>query len=300
MYLDSAVIIGLGSLGSHIALEVARKTGKIILVDNEIVQAKNLDLSLFRPWHIGKWKSDSIAQIIRECISKDKIIKPSFGIFKGEDYWKKVYGFVIDCSDTFVNLNSTVDIKLYITGRDLIIDMRNDKTYHEWVSKGRYTSRVTINDMIYISKLFGDFLSQISFDEITSFDDVLTIYLDSRVDNIRDEMMKIQKPNKYEMRNMMKNEKFEEEHQAEKMIGNLRIEAPKLLNMSQTNNLKIVVREHGVNRIRLSKRDIKSKDHLYNILLNLVRKVNYSRSLLATRKTNEGIEVHIIKTQGGA
>ncbi len=48
-------VVGLGSLGSHVAAELSNVCNELILVDHDVVEAKNIEKSTYRVEHIGMY-----------------------------------------------------------------------------------------------------------------------------------------------------------------------------------------------------------------------------------------------------
>lgn len=60
-------ICGLGGLGSNIAISLARAgVGKLILIDFDQVDITNLHRQQYRPRQIGQYKTDALAETLRE------------------------------------------------------------------------------------------------------------------------------------------------------------------------------------------------------------------------------------------
>ena len=68
-------IVGLGSIGSVVTDLLVRhgvgieSPGRICLIDGDVVEARNLTSCLsYRPEHIGMFKVEAMAQIIKELV----------------------------------------------------------------------------------------------------------------------------------------------------------------------------------------------------------------------------------------
>lgn len=109
----TALIAGLGGIGNWIALDLALLgVGTIILYDDDIIEASNLNRTLFKLNQIGKPKVVAVKELISER-RKDTIVitfNEKFTIdnlskFEGLDYF-------FDCTDTSKLKDSIRDYKL--------------------------------------------------------------------------------------------------------------------------------------------------------------------------------------------
>ena len=142
----SAVVVGLGGIGSWIALNLAMTgLGTLILYDNDKVEASNLNRTLFKLSHIGQAKTKAVKELISER-RKDTIVITIQELFSVE-HLKKLEGidFIFDCSDSIKIKDSLAQVKTrprYIKlGYDgfegtLCVD---DFTSGQWGSDSSYT-----------------------------------------------------------------------------------------------------------------------------------------------------------------
>jgi len=97
----SAIVVGLGGIGNWIALDLALiGLGTLILFDNDIVEASNLNRTLFKLSHIGKPKVSAVKELISER-RKDTIVITNEELFTTEQLQKlEGIDWIFDCSDT--------------------------------------------------------------------------------------------------------------------------------------------------------------------------------------------------------
>lgn len=96
----SAVVVGLGGIGNWVALDLALLgLSNLILYDNDIVEASNLNRTLFKLSHIGKPKVTAVKELISER-RKDTIVITNKELFT-IDQLQKLEGidWIFDCSD---------------------------------------------------------------------------------------------------------------------------------------------------------------------------------------------------------
>lgn len=108
----SAVVIGLGGIGSWVALNLAMTgLGTLILYDNDKIEPSNLNRTLFKLSHINKPKVFAVKELISER-RKDTIVITNQELFTVE-HLKKLEGidFIFDCSDTTRIKDSIAQLK---------------------------------------------------------------------------------------------------------------------------------------------------------------------------------------------
>lgn len=114
----SAIVIGLGGIGSWIALDLALLgIGTLILIDPDTIESSNLNRTLYRLEDIGKKKTVAIQTLINERRS-DIIIKTIEDYFAIEHLDEYEVDYVFDCSDT---LNCRKKISEMITNSKALI-----------------------------------------------------------------------------------------------------------------------------------------------------------------------------------
>lgn len=141
-------VLGLGSLGGFVTETVSdlEATKKIILVDYDRVEERNLKNTIYRPRDVGRLKTDVLADIIQSKGEGDiEIVKLNveFEEFKIE---LPESDLVLDCRDFTYNRKDLIDARLYISARYLIVDCRKNVLYQKHY-EGRYTSILTKSDL---------------------------------------------------------------------------------------------------------------------------------------------------------
>lgn len=97
----SAVVIGLGGIGSWVAIDLALcGVGTLILYDTDTIEASNLNRTMFKLNQIGQLKTKAVKDLITER-RKDALIITNNELFTAE-HLQKLEGidYVFDCSDT--------------------------------------------------------------------------------------------------------------------------------------------------------------------------------------------------------
>lgn len=105
---QSALVIGLGGVGSWAALDLALLgMGTLILIDPDKVEASNLNRTLFKLTDIGRFKTHAVKDLICER-RPDCIVLTIEEYFNLEHFRKYEVSYVFDCTD---NLNSREILK---------------------------------------------------------------------------------------------------------------------------------------------------------------------------------------------
>lgn len=99
--LSSAIVIGLGGIGSWVAIDLALLgVGTVILFDDDVIEASNLNRTLFKLSHVGRPKTEAVKELIMER-RKDTLVvtyNDKFALDVIEKYRETEY--IFDCSDT--------------------------------------------------------------------------------------------------------------------------------------------------------------------------------------------------------
>jgi len=155
------IVIGLGGIGGHVAdiLGSLQHVDSIILFDDDIIELKNLNRTIYSYRHIGKYKVEAMSEIIssRNCgpivISINaKFNKETCDKLNSEDFniQRKIFS-VFDCRDDYFGdydlLNSLKFVYQYnlvraaYNGMSVTIDP-NPKDHPVW-GQGGYTENMS-------------------------------------------------------------------------------------------------------------------------------------------------------------
>lgn len=133
-------IIGLGTLGGFLAknLSELETTNELLLFDYDTVEQENIKNSIYLKRDIGKLKTKAICDYINSNaqihIRSEKFIEGKTNIPKQD--------LIIDCRDFTYNRNNLIDTRLYISGKELIIDCRKNVKYKKQ-HEGVYTIKLS-------------------------------------------------------------------------------------------------------------------------------------------------------------
>jgi len=138
-------VIGLGTLGGSLCKnisETAESIDELIIVDYDIVERKNIKNSIYKISQIGETKVDALTELIKDEI---RVIPLTMKYIEGKTPLPKC-DLVIDCRDVVCSRGNEIDVRLYITGKILIIDCRkNVKTTYDYA--GSYRHQISKNEL---------------------------------------------------------------------------------------------------------------------------------------------------------
>ena len=149
----TVAVIGLGTLGGFIADSLASLEGveKLIIVDHDTVEKKNLKNSIYRQIDIDLLKVDALEDIISSRFPEIIISKHEMRF----DEWTSTIpksDLVLDCRDYTYDRGSYIDARLYVSSRYLIVDCRKKVEYKKRVT-GKYIAELTKDDLKYASTM---------------------------------------------------------------------------------------------------------------------------------------------------
>ena len=149
MAYSSVCVIGLGTLGSFITNSISdiENIRKLILVDHDVVEQKNLSHSIYRQIDIETFKAEALADIISSKNDNIEIITITKKFIEGKTKIPKC-SLVLDCRDFTYNRQGSIDARLYISSRYLIVDCRKYVKYKKQ-TEGRYLINLTKDDLKY-------------------------------------------------------------------------------------------------------------------------------------------------------
>ena len=143
---ESALVIGLGGIGSWVALNLALLgVGTLVLVDPDTIEASNLNRTLYKLSDITRKKTEAIKELISER-RQDTIVLTIDGYFSPDMLDKYSVDYIFDCTDTLNTRDKLKDItfqgiytKCGYDGYSATISI-NDFESGSWGEGGSYTS----------------------------------------------------------------------------------------------------------------------------------------------------------------
>jgi molybdopterin/thiamine biosynthesis adenylyltransferase len=93
------VIVGVGALGSHLALFLRNVDAELVLVDFDRVEAKNLQSQLHTKMGLGKNKAAALQQTLKGLFGRDATAVPHKLVADNADALLTGAALVVDCLD---------------------------------------------------------------------------------------------------------------------------------------------------------------------------------------------------------
>jgi len=171
-------VVGIGSFGGFLARELAEQdpVKELILIDFDVVEEKNLENSIYRWRDVGKPKVEALARMIKALDADVEVTTLREKFLEGKTVIPKC-DLVIDCRDFTYDRKGGIDIRLYISGRHLIVDCRKRVNY-KVPQQGRYLLPVTKNDLKQASNFATSLIFSSSIYQQMDREVVLTLNLD--------------------------------------------------------------------------------------------------------------------------
>ena len=142
--IKKVTVLGLGTLGGFLCKHISELENirEIILVDNDVVERHNVVNSIYRYKDVGELKVNALADLLEDDISVTKInqkfIERKMNLPKSD--------LVIDCRDIVCERLGSIDLRIYLSQRILILDCRKIvRNIHEYA--GRYAINLTSNEI---------------------------------------------------------------------------------------------------------------------------------------------------------
>lgn len=143
---ESALVIGLGGIGSWIALNLALiGVGTLVLIDPDTIEPSNLNRTLYKLNDIGRKKTEALKELISER-RQDIIILDIPEYFSPELLDKYSTDYIFDCTDTLRTRGKLKEMnfqgiycKCGYDGYSATISI-NDFESGSWGEGGSYTS----------------------------------------------------------------------------------------------------------------------------------------------------------------
>ena len=138
-------VIGLGTLGGALCKNISamESIDELVIIDYDTIESKNVHNSVYNASHIGETKVDALKEIIEE----DVHVVPLIMKYKEGKTSIPECDLVVDCRDIVCDRGKEIDVRLYISGKILIIDCRkNVRTQYNYEgSYRRHLSKSELN-----------------------------------------------------------------------------------------------------------------------------------------------------------
>lgn len=141
-------VIGLGTLGGFLCKHISEfeTVKKLVIVDHDTVESRNVFRSIYDPQHIGEYKVDALADMIKNNVGDDiNVTKINTKYVEGTTDLPKS-DLVIDCRDVVCDRISEINVRFYISHKTLVIDCRKH-VKNPCVYNGSYSIELTKNEI---------------------------------------------------------------------------------------------------------------------------------------------------------
>lgn len=155
MVYKSVVIIGLGTLGGYTAEAIAdlEDVEKLVIIDHDIVEQKNLKNSIYRQIDIGSPKVEALKEILLNQHPDLEVWAFQAEYIEGRTKLPKE-DLVIDCRDFTYDRQSEIDARFYISSRYLMADFRKNVTYKQQQA-GKYILELSRSDLRHAASIIS-------------------------------------------------------------------------------------------------------------------------------------------------
>lgn len=185
MAYKNVVIIGLGTLGGFIAEAISNleSTEKLVIIDHDIVEKKNLINSIYRQIDLGSPKVEALKDILNNQNPDIEIWAFQTKYIEGVTKLIKE-DLVIDCRDFTYDRKKEIDARFYISSRYLMADFRKNVTYKERQA-GKYIMELTRNDLRHASSIVSMMIHSNTIESLIASQSVQKYELDyvKHIDN---------------------------------------------------------------------------------------------------------------------
>lgn len=120
---SKVAVIGLGTLGGFLCKHISEieEVRELVIIDHDMVEGRNVFKSIYTASQVGEYKVDALAELLKDDVTVTKINRR---YIEGKTSLP-LCDLIIDCRDVVCDRAGEIDVRLYITGRILIIDCRN-------------------------------------------------------------------------------------------------------------------------------------------------------------------------------
>ena len=145
--ISSVAVLGIGALGGFVADSISdiEELEKLIIVDEDVVETRNLRNSIYRSIDVGFYKVEALTDIIKSKKPELEIISINKKYYEGKTDLPEC-DLILDCRDYTYDRKSKINARLYMSSRYLIVDCRKNVIY-ESKTEGRYLTELNRDDL---------------------------------------------------------------------------------------------------------------------------------------------------------
>lgn len=137
-------LIGIGTIGGFLAKSISEldTTKNLLIIDYDTVELKNVKNSVYTKNDVGKLKVDALYEKIK---NNTNVMTMNVKFIEGSTKIPK-FELVIDCRDFTYEREDLIDVRLYISFRNLVIDCRKNVKFNN-KHEGKYIERLTKTEL---------------------------------------------------------------------------------------------------------------------------------------------------------
>ncbi len=261
--LQTVAIVGLGAVGSFLSkcLVANEKIKNLLLIDDDLVENKNLSKSIYKKNDVGDFKVNAAKKYIQNI---SDVNVETFLTKYNQELIVPDNGLMIDCRDNTDKFCKS-DCKVSVSGRRMILDCRrnsdsigNNGFYSEKISKVDLQNATSKISSVICNKLFPKFLKN-------------KIVYNVNMDNEIEDVFKIMKSSMSQ-----KDLIYEYDINVEKRIYGFSFISNHLLDKNKTNEITIFRMDNPLIKVVIQPNQLKNTYILCKLIWPLISIDDYN------------------------
>lgn len=280
-------VIGIGTLGGFLAknLSELETTNKLTLIDYDTVELENIKTSIYQKKDIGKLKTEAILDKLAGDVQVHTIsAKFIEGKTKIEDC-----DLILDCRDFTYERKSLIDVRLYISSRDLIVDCRKNVTYPKQ-HEGKYLIPLTKTEINFAALSATILIGNGIISELIRQEMVQNFPIDPVSERTKDFLKQQSEDLIYD------------KHSFEKKLINLHNNYSSIMDLNKKNDLTVYVGDkssHQLSKV-IPKNNFNSINDIMSNFSSIINSLPFSYNYYVIYVNNKNHYVEILPETGSA
>jgi len=286
--LRKILVIGVGSFGGFLCKHLSEldSVEQLYIVDLDCVEPKNARNSIYSISQVGEYKVDALAHNIQDEVS---VMGFRSKYEEGETTLPKV-DLVIDCRDMVCDRGTEIDVRLYISGTQLIIDCRkNVKCHREY--KGSYSINLSKSEISKAAFFAAQILESEELINLRGNNLIQTIDLD-----LIPEALYRSVKETLENKSDILYEVFDQTNRIQRLEENIQ----PIMKLNKTKDVKVLVSERPECSV-IPKGALNNSSDLIEKLTDMVKEhSDFMNFLVVMKERNGEVYVELIEETGGS
>jgi hypothetical protein len=284
------VVIGIGSFGGFLCkhLSELESVEQLYIIDDDIVEAKNIKNSIYKISQIGENKVDALTDIIENDIS---VLGFKIEYIEGKTILPKS-DLVIDCRDIVCDRMTEIDIKFYISGRSLVMDSRkNVKCPNQY--QGSYSVKLTKNEISKAAFFAAQIIGSNQIKNLINSHLIQAVELD-----VLPEILNKSIKETLENRSDLMYEVFDQTNR----IYGLEESIEPIMTMNKKQDVPVLIPEKNIKDFStIPKGSLNTVSDLIENLTNIVKRENSIKNFIVVMRERNGMKyVELLEETGGS